>query len=98
MSLFKARKPRLYNHPYIYINERKEKLKEMEERAKRELGMLPPKEFTPEDIRGTFVKATKHLRRRQESNRKPLHVGVALILIAALTYIGYYLWTGNLRF
>lgn len=98
MSLFRVRKPRSYNHPYMYINERKEKLKAMEEHAKRELGMLPPKEFSPEDIRGTFVKATKHLRRRKESNRKPLHLGVALVLIAALLYVIYYLWTGNLRF
>ena len=66
MALFKTREPRKFHHPYIYINERKEKLKAIEERAKRELGMLPPKEFNPEDIRGTFVKGTKHLRRRNE--------------------------------
>ena len=48
MALFKSRKPRAYDHPYIYFDERKEKLKKIEERAKRELGMLPPKEFDPE--------------------------------------------------
>ena len=35
------RKPRGFNHQYIYVNERKEKLEKMEEKAIRELGMLP---------------------------------------------------------
>ena len=52
------RKPRGFNHQYIYVNERKEKLEKMEEKAKRELGMLPDKEFSPEDIRGKFVEGT----------------------------------------
>lgn len=98
MALFKTRKPRAFHHPYMYIDERKEKLKAMEERAKRELGMLPPKEFDPEEIRGTFVKATKHLRRRHESGRKPLKFGVALIIIAILVFLWHYLLTGSFRF
>ena len=48
-------KPRRFNHQYIYVDERKEKLQKMEENAKRDLGMLPPKEFSPEDIRGKFI-------------------------------------------
>ncbi|MCM1109100.1 MAG: hypothetical protein NC388_08615 [Clostridium sp.] len=98
MGLFKTRKPRGYNHPYIYIDERKEKLQAIEERAKRELGMLPPKEFDPENIRGTFVKATKHLRRRKESGHTPMKAGVVLIIIAALLYVWHYLQTGSFRF
>ena len=45
MGMFTMRKPRGFNHPYIYVDERKEKLAKMEENAKRELGMLPEKEF-----------------------------------------------------
>lgn len=55
MGMFKMEKPRRFNHQYIYVDERKEKLQKLEEKAKRELGMLPPKEFSPEDIRGKFV-------------------------------------------
>ena len=41
------RKPRGFNHQYIYVNERKEKLEKMEEKAKRELGMLRIKNSVP---------------------------------------------------
>ena len=43
MGMFTMRKPRGFNHSYIYVDERKEKLAKMEEDAKRELGMLPEK-------------------------------------------------------
>ena len=70
------RKPRGFNHQYIYVNERKEKLDKMEEKAKRELGMLPEKEFSPEDIRGKFVEGTTHLKRRKASGRKPVSLSL----------------------
>jgi hypothetical protein len=73
-------------------------LKKIEERAKRELGLLPPKEIDPEDIRGTFVQGTTHLRRRKESGKKPMTLGVALIIIAVLVFIWHYLQTGSFRF
>ena len=98
MALFKTRMPRGYHHRYMYIDERKEKLKAIEERARRELGMLPPKSFDPEEIRGTFVKGTKHLRRRKEGGRKPMKFGIALMIIAALLFIWHYLLTGSFRF
>lgn len=98
MALFKTREPRGYQHRYMYIDERKEKLKAIEERAKRELGMLPKEEFNPENIRGTFVKGTRHLKRRKESGRKPMKLGVALIVIALLVFVWHYLLTGSFRF
>lgn len=67
MSLFKTREPRRFEHNYIYYDERKEKLRKIEESAKRELGMLPEKEFNPEDLRGKFVEQTTHLKRYKES-------------------------------
>ena len=48
MGMFNSmRKPRGFNHQYIYVDERKEKLAKMEENAKRDLGMIPEKEFNP---------------------------------------------------
>ena len=99
MGIFKSEKPRAYNHQYIYVDERKEKLKKIEEKAKRDLGMLPPEELTTEErIRGKFVESTKHLKRRKESNRKPLTYAALLIGIGALCYVLHYLVTGELRF
>lgn len=98
MGMFTIRKPRGFNHQYIYVNERKEKLTKMEDRAKRELGMLPEKEFSPEDIRGKFVEGTTHLKRRKQSGRKPVHLGMILVLIAVLIYLWHYLQTGKWTF
>lgn len=98
MGMFKTKKPRGFNHQYIYYDERKEKLAKLEESAKRDLGMLPEKEFNPEDIRGKIVEQTTHVKRRKESGRKPVHIGVILIIIALLIYLWYYLATGNLTF
>ncbi len=98
MGLFTTRKPRGFHHNYIYYDPRKEKLNEIDERAKRELGLLPPKEFSPEDIRGKFVQATKHLKRRKESGRKPLSYGVLIVAIILLLLLMRYLYTGSLTF
>ena len=95
MAMFKAEKPRAFSHQYIYVDERKEKLAKIEENAKRDLGMLPPKEFSPEDIRGKFVEATTHLKRRKESGRKPLAL---LVAIGILCFVLHYLVTGELTF
>ena len=91
MGMFNSmRKPRGFNHQYIYVDERKEKLAKMEENAKRDLGMLPEKEFNPEDIRGKFVEGTTHL--------KPVSFGIILIIIAFLLYLWHYLATGSWSF
>ena len=99
MGIFKSEKPRAYSHQYIYVDERKEKLAKLEENAKRDLGLLPPKEQSAEErIRGKFIEGTKHLKRRKESGRKPLTYAALLIGIGALCYILHYLVTGELRF
>lgn len=96
MGMFTMRKPRGFHHSYIYVDERKEKLAKMTEDAKRDLGMLPEKEFSPEDIRGKFVEATTHLRRRKERGKKPMSVGIILISIVILSFLWYAIITGKI--
>ena len=99
MVIFKSEKPRAFSHQYIYVDERKEKLTKIEENAKRDLGILPPKELTAEErIRGKFIDGTKHLKRRKESGRKPLTYAALLVGIGALCYVLHYLVTGELTF
>ena len=95
MGLFTVRKPRGFHHNYIYYDPRKEKLKEIEKMEKEEK-IETPKEFSPEDIRGKFVGATKHLKRRKESGRKPLSYGVLILLIVILLFVMHYLATGSI--
>ena len=95
MGLFKVNQPRGFQHNYMYYDPRKEKLKKIEEKAKRELGLLPEKEFDPEDIRGKFVGATKHLKRRKEGG-KSLSSGFIILLIVVLCLVLRYLYTGYL--
>lgn len=95
MGLFTTRKPRGFHHNYIYYDPRKEKLQKIEEKAKRELGLLPPEQFKPEDIRGKFVEATTHLRRRKEGKRKPLATGILVALIIVLFLLMKWLYTGR---
>ncbi len=96
--MFSVRKPRGFNHNYIYYDPRKEKIAQIEENAKRELGILPPKEFSPEDIRGKFVEATTHLKRRKQSGKKPVSYGVLIGAIIILLIIANYIITGELPF
>lgn len=98
MGMFTMRKPRGFRHEYIYVDERKEKLQKIEEAAKRELGMLPEKEFSPEDLRGKFVDSTTYLKRRKESGRKPLSYGALIAGIIVLLFILHWLITGELHF
>ena len=96
MGMFNMREPRRFEHKYIYYDERKEKLAKIEERAKRELGMLPEAEFDPESIRGKFVEGTTHLKRRKENGGPRMSFPVALVLIVLLIVLMINILNGNL--
>ena len=95
MGMFSVREPRRIEHKYIYYDERKEKLAKIEERAKRELGMLPEEEYNPENIRGKFVEGTTHLKRRLENGGPRITFPVAVVLLFFLVLLLLYL-SGNL--
>lgn len=96
MGMFNVREPRRFEHKYIYVDERKERLAKIEERAKRELGMLPEEEFNPESIRGKFVQGTTHLKRRKENGGPTLSIPVAIVLAVLLTILLLNILNGNI--
>lgn len=97
MGFFKQRKPRGFQHEWIYVDERKEKLKKIEEKAKRDLGLLPEEPTNAADrIRGAFVESTTHLKRYKSG--RSLGFGTLLIALLVMLYILRYLVTGNLTF
>lgn len=68
MGYFKQKEPRRFNHKYIFVDERKEKLDKIVESAKRDLGMLPPSDQPySERLKGAFVNDNSHLSKHRES-------------------------------
>ena len=96
MGMFTVREPRRFEHKYIYYDERKEKLKKIEESAKRDLGMLPQESFDPENIRGKFVEGTKHLKRRKENGGPRLTAPTAVFVIVLLLVLLYSILSGKI--
>lgn len=88
MSMFQSPKPRGFQHHYLYVDERKERLKEIQQRA-----MMADKksEFnssysSPSSIQGLFRKSS---RQKQSSHFTFLLVGLfcLVILIALLLFV-----------
>lgn len=87
MGIFKTREPRRFEHQYIYVDERKERLLKIEEKARLDLGMAQKKEPTTEErIRGKMVEQTTHLKRRKESDA-PITTKRLLLILAVMLLI-----------
>lgn len=93
MGMFQTKKPRGFNYTPRFYDPEREKWKKVEENSKRRLGIIPPKEFKPEDIRGAFVEQTSHLKRRKEGNGKRFTSGQLVIFILLLIAVLYWLIT-----
>ena len=91
MGMFKSEKPRAYSHQYIYVNERKERLAKIEENAKRDLGMLPPREEGySERLHGAFSAENSHVARRK-ANGTRITTRVAVVALFVCLFLLYYI-------
>lgn len=87
MRLFDIRKPRAFRHRYMFADERKDKLKAIEDRAKAELGLCRAKSGGREEIRGMFLRSTRYARRRHERRQAGgfvMSYGAILVLLILL--------------
>lgn len=87
MSMFQSPKPRGFQHHYLYVDERKERLKEIQQRAmtadkKSELNSS----YSSSSIQGLFRKSS---RQKQSSHFTFLLVGLfcLVIFIALLLFV-----------
>lgn len=90
--------PRAFEHKYIYVDERREKLNKIVDNAKRDLGMLPPEELSYEQrIKGAFVNSTTHLKRRKQ-NGSAMKTQTIIIALLVAVFVLHYLLTGSWAF
>ncbi|MBQ8270344.1 MAG: hypothetical protein IJZ22_03950 [Bacteroidaceae bacterium] len=98
MGFFKMGAPRKFEHKYIYVDERREKLDKIVDNAKRDLGMLPPEELSyKERIKGTFQDASTHLKRRKQNGSR-LKTPTLIVALFIAIFILHYLLTGSWAF
>ena len=90
MNLFQQPRPRRFNHKYIYVDERKERLKQLVERARKEQAVTPSEEACKEALRKAFRQATPHTTRHQKSPVRGfsfVQIAAVLLLIAVFYYL-----------
>lgn len=91
MGMFKMREQRKFNHKYIFVDERKEKLDKIVENAKRELGMLPQRqEGYSERLQGAFSAENSHVSRRK-ANGTRITTRVAVAALFVCVFLLYYI-------
>lgn len=85
MSFFQQPKPRGFQYQYLYVDERKERLKEMERRAKAALGQQEKQPYDAEtQLKGTISRSTHHTNRR-----KPLSIATVLLQVLFVVLLAF---------
>lgn len=78
------RKPRPFSHSPIYIDERRERLADIEQRARQQLGLTPSPAFQPSDLRGAFARVQHHQRGSGWFWNIPMLLTIAFVLTIVL--------------
>lgn len=93
MMMFRTRRPRGFRHTYLYYDERRERLKTIEERAARELGLLPPETAPRDRLRGVFAGSARHLSRARLRGGSLLgRIPTVLLVFLAVVLVALVRW------
>lgn len=87
MSIFRPpSKPRRFHHIMIYSDERRKRLKEIEQQARRELGMEADPQPPEERLKGVFTQQSQRLKQRRKASwmYHPTFLILAIIILAAI--------------
>lgn len=90
MGFFRQPTPRRFHHPYIYVDERKERLQQLIARARNENASAPSEEARKEALRKAFREAmprATHHRKAAGRGGAFVQIAVVLLLIAVFYYI-----------
>lgn len=94
MNFFNTPKPRRFHHKYIYIDERKERLKSMEKQAYCELGLQnEKKDEIRQRLHESFVRGMNHLNNDRYASKGNMFqsIGIVMILLIILVSVCYLL-------
>lgn len=84
-------KPRPFNHQSIYTDTRRERLQQVEQRARQELGLEPVSAYVPSDFHGTFSAKQKEQRKSRGLLlwNLPMLLAVILVILASVLLIAF---------
>lgn len=94
MSFFHQPKPRHFHHEPIYYDEHKDRVRQIEERARKEVKAKDTSNFNPENIHGAF---SRYADRRKSKRLSPIgnaihaSTGALIVIIIVLILIWMYL-------
>ncbi len=89
--LFPVRKPRRFHHEPIYRDERREQLRELEQRARKELGMETERPDDGHTAYRSMLRSTDRGRRRHGLRSGPSNRWLALLIILFIAVLIYFL-------
>lgn len=94
MGFFHQPKPRHFHHEPIYFDEHKDRVKQIEKRARQELKVKESHGFDAGNIRGAFTRDAAKKRARHRSlitSVLQANTGAMIVIIIALILIWIYL-------